>query len=160
MAHGKGSVGSQLSRHMNVDKVTFTGSTAVGRQLVRDSADSNLKPVSLELGGKSPNILFSDAPNLEAAIERSFYGLFTHKAEKCSAPTRLFVQRDIYEQVVERLAAMADSYKLGDPFDPETDQGAQVSRKQMERILGYIASGKEQGARVAAGGERDLTGDN
>lgn len=157
---GAGSVGSHMSRHMNVDKVTFTGSTAVGKQLVRDSADSNLKPVSLELGGKSPNILFSDAPNLDAAIERSFYGLFTHKAEKCSSPTRLFVQRDIYDQVVNRLAEMANGYKLGDPFDPTTDQGAQVSKKQMERILGYIESGKEQGARVAAGGERDLTGDN
>jgi aldehyde dehydrogenase (NAD+) len=157
---GDGKAGSVLSRHMDVDKVAFTGSTAVGKQLVRDSADSNLKPVSLELGGKSPNIIFSDVANLEGAIERSFYGLFTHKAEKCSAPTRLLAHRDIYDRVVERLAEMANSYTLGDPFDPATHQGPQVSKKQMERILGYIQSGIEQGARLVAGGERDMTGDN
>lgn len=157
---GDGKVGSALSRHLDVDKVAFTGSTPVGKQLVRDSADSNLKPVSLELGGKSPNIIFNDVGNLEGAIERSFYGLFTHKAEKCSAPTRLIAHRDVYDRVVERLAELANSYRLGDPFDPEVHQGPQVSRKQMERILGYIESGKEQGARLVAGGERDVAGEN
>ncbi|WP_416729784.1 aldehyde dehydrogenase family protein [Fictibacillus sp. JL2B1089] len=157
---GKGSIGSHLSRHMDVDKVSFTGSTGVGKQLVHDSADSNLKPVTLELGGKSPNILFSDAPDLDAAIERSFYGLFTHKGEKCSAPTRLLVERDIYEKVVEKIAEYANSYTCGDPFHPDTHQGAQVTKEHMESILSYIESGKEEGARLVAGGERDVEGEN
>jgi aldehyde dehydrogenase (NAD+) len=157
---GEGKVGSHIARHMDVDKVSFTGSTAVGKQLVHDSADSNLKPVTLELGGKSPNIIFEDAPDLEGAIQRSFYGLFTHKGEKCSAPTRLFVQRRIYDHVVARLAQMADSYRLGDPFDPQSDQGPQVSKAHMESILRYIEIGKQEGAAVAAGGYRDTAGSN
>lgn len=157
---GKASAGAYISRHMGIDKLSFTGSTQVGRQLVRDSADSNLKPVTLELGGKSPNIIFSDYPDLDAAIERSFYGLFTHKGEKCSAPTRLFAQRDIYDEVVEKLAEYANNYKCGDPFNPNSDQGAQVSKEHMESILTYIESGIEQGARVVAGGKRDTRGDN
>jgi len=157
---GKGSIGSSISTHMDVDKISFTGSTEVGKKLVRDSADSNLKPVTLELGGKSPNIIFSDAPDLDAAIERSFFGLFTHKGEKCSAPTRLLAQRDIYEHVVEKIAEYAKAYKCGDPFDPTSDQGAQVSKQHMESILNYIDSGKNQGARLVVGGERDVTGDN
>ena len=157
---GKGSIGSFISRHMDVDKISFTGSTGVGKKLVHDSADSNLKTVTLELGGKSPNIIFSDAPDLDAAIERSFYGLFTHKGEKCSAPTRLFAQRDIYDQVVEKLGEFANLYKCGDPFDPESDQGPQVSKAHMESILNYIEAGKNEGARLVAGGERDVTGRN
>lgn len=157
---GKGSIGSHLSSHMDVDKVSFTGSTRVGKQLVHDSADSNLKPVTLELGGKSPNIIFSDAPDLDAAIERSFYGLFTHKGEKCSAPTRLLVERDSYDHVVARIAQYANSYSCGDPFHPDTQQGAQVTKEHMESILSYIESGKEEGARIVAGGERDVTGKN
>jgi len=157
---GEGRTGSFISSHGDVDKVSFTGSTQVGKKLVHDSADSNLKAVTLELGGKSPNIIFADAPNLDAAIERSFYGLFTHKAEKCSAPTRLLVQRPVYNRVVEELAKYADGYKCGDPFDPASDQGPQVSQAHMESILRYIESGKEQGARVAAGGYRDTEGTN
>jgi aldehyde dehydrogenase (NAD+) len=157
---GEGRVGTHITTHMDVDKVSFTGSTQVGKKLVHDSADSNLKPVTLELGGKSPNIIFADAPNLEGAIERSFYALFTHKAEKCSAPTRLLVQRPIYDQVVAGIAKYADSYKLGDPFDPASDQGPQVSKAHMESILRYIEIGKQQGARLAAGGGRDTEGSN
>lgn len=157
---GDGEVGSYISRHMDIDKLSFTGSTTIGKKLIHDSADSNLKPVTLELGGKSPNIIFDDFPNLDAAIERSFYGLFTHKGEKCSAPTRLFAQRDIYDEVVEKIAGYAENYKCGDPFDPASDQGAQVSEQHMESILHYIESGKEQGARIVAGGERDITGTN
>jgi aldehyde dehydrogenase (NAD+) len=157
---GKGSIGSYISRHMDVDKVSFTGSTAVGKQLVHDSADSNLKLVTLELGGKSPNIIFSDAPDLDGAIERSFYALFTHKGEKCSAPTRLLVERTIYKQVVEKIAEYANSYKCGDPFDSESDQGAQISKSHMESILNYIEIGKKEGARLVAGGERDISGEN
>ncbi|TVX97411.1 aldehyde dehydrogenase family protein [Cohnella terricola] len=157
---GEGRVGSYISSHADVDKVSFTGSTQVGKKLVHDSADSNLKAVTLELGGKSPNIIFADAPDLDAAIERSFYGLFTHKAEKCSAPTRLLVQRPVYDRVVEEIAKYAVGYKCGDPFDPSSDQGPQVSQSHMESILRYIESGKEQGARVVAGGYRDTEGSN
>ncbi|KYG89099.1 aldehyde dehydrogenase [[Bacillus] sp. KCTC 13219] len=157
---GSGEVGAYISKHMGIDKLSFTGSTKIGKQLVRDSADSNLKPVTLELGGKSPNIIFDDVKDLDAAIDRSFIGLFTHKAEKCSSPTRLFVQKSIYDIVVKKIAEMAENYKCGDPFDPESDQGAQVSKEHMESILAYIKSGKEQGARIVAGGERDVTGTN
>ncbi|MGE7761450.1 aldehyde dehydrogenase family protein [Peribacillus sp. NPDC097895] len=157
---GDGEVGSYISRHMDIDKLSFTGSTNIGKKLIHDSADSNLKPVTLELGGKSPNIIFSDFQDLDAAIERSFYGLFTHKGEKCSAPTRLFAQREIYDEVVGKIAEYAKNYKCGDPFDPASDQGAQVSEQHMESILNYIESGKEQGARIVAGGERDTTGSN
>lgn len=157
---GDGQVGAYISQHMNIDKLSFTGSTKIGKQLLHDSADSNLKPVTLELGGKSPNIIFEDVTNLEGAIERSFYGLFTHKGEKCSSPTRLFVQNAIYNTVVEKIADYAKNYQCGDPFDPNSKQGAQISKEHMESILSYIESGKEQGARIVAGGERDLTGTN
>ena len=157
---GDGSVGSMIGAHMDVDKVSFTGSTQVGKKLVHDSASSNLKTVTLELGGKSPNIIFADAPDLELAIQRSFYGLFTHKGEKCSAPTRLLVQKPVYDRVVEGVAKLAESYRLGDPFDPASDQGPQVSRSHMESILRYIESGKAEGARVVAGGYRDTSGKN
>jgi len=157
---GEGRIGSYISAHMGVDKVSFTGSTQVGKKLVHDSADSNLKPVTLELGGKSPNLIFADAPNLEAAIERSFYGLFTHKGEKCSAPTRLLVQRPVYDRVVEGVAKIAKGYRLGDPFDPSSDQGPQVSKAHMESILRHIEAGKREGARLVAGGTRDVSGAN
>lgn len=157
---GNSKVGEYISRHMGIDKLSFTGSTHVGKQLVRDSADSNLKPVTLELGGKSPNIIFSDYPDLDAAIERSFYGLFTHKGEKCSAPTRLFAQREIYDEVVAKMGEYAKNYKCGDPFDPRSNQGAQISKEHMESILSYIESGIEEGARIVAGGKRDTRGEN
>jgi len=157
---GEGGVGSYISAHMGVDKVSFTGSTQVGKQLVHDSAASNLKPVTLELGGKSPNIIFADAPDLDAAIERSFYGLFTHKGEKCSAPTRLLAQKPVYDLVVSKLAEYANRYRCGDPFDPSSDQGPQVSKSHMERVLRYIEIGRQEGAAVAAGGYRDVEGTN
>ncbi|MCC3648492.1 aldehyde dehydrogenase family protein [Cytobacillus oceanisediminis] len=157
---GDGEAGESIATHPGVNKVAFTGSTDIGKKLVHHSADSNLKPVSLELGGKSPNIIFNDPPDLDQAIARSFYGLFTHKGEKCSAPTRLFAHVDVYDKVVEDIVKLANSYAVGDPFDPKSDQGAQVSEAHMERILSYIESGISQGARLAAGGERDITGEN
>ncbi|GAA3404754.1 aldehyde dehydrogenase family protein [Paenibacillus hodogayensis] len=157
---GSGSIGTAITKHMDVHKVSFTGSTSVGKQLVHDSADSNLKTVTLELGGKSPNIVFADVPDLDFAVERSFYGLFTHKGEKCSAPTRLLVQESIYATFVERLAQLADSYVCGDPFDPDSDQGPQCTKAHMESILRYIEIGEQEGARVVAGGRRDTEGTN
>ncbi|UOF88768.1 aldehyde dehydrogenase family protein [Fodinisporobacter ferrooxydans] len=157
---GSGEVGSIISNHMKVDKIAFTGSTAVGKKLLHGSADSNLKTISLELGGKSPNIVFEDVPDIDFAIERSFYGLFTHKGEKCSAPTRLFVHKKHYDTFVSRIADLANSYVLGNPFDPNVHQGAQSSKAHMKKILRYIEYGVEDGALLVAGGHRDTTGSN
>lgn len=160
LALGRGAVGGVISRHPAVDKLAFTGSTAVGRRLVHDSADSNLKTVSLELGGKSPNIIFADAPDLEFAIQRSFTAIFTHKGEKCSEPTRLLVQRPVYKRVLEGLFAQYESWKVGDPFAETSNQGAQVSEEHFKSILGYIEIGKGEGARVLCGGGANTEGTN
>ena len=158
---GRGSIGTYLTAHNDVDKVAFTGSTAVGRKLIHDSADSNLKHVSLELGGKSANIIFDDYPDLDWAIERSFVAMFSGKGEKCSEPTRLLVQRSIYEKVLDGMVEYAKkNWKVGDPFDPETTQGAQVNKEQFDRIMEYIEIGKEEGARLVLGGDRNVEGDN
>ena len=158
---GSGSVGSFITRHPDVDKAAFTGSTEVGRSLVHDSADSNLKHLSLELGGKSPNIIFEDAPDMDWAIERSFVAMFCGKGEKCSEPTRLLVQRSVYDRVVQGLIDYAEkNWKVGDPFDPETTQGAQVSEAQFNRIMNYIEIGKAEGAKLLLGGTRNTEGTN
>ncbi len=157
---GKGSVGSFITRHPDVDKVAFTGSTGVGRQLIHDSADTNLKPLTLELGGKSANIIFEDAPDMKFAIERSFVAMFCGKGEKCSEPTRLFVQRSVYQQVIDGLVAYAKTWKVGDPFNPENHQGAQVSKDHFESIMNYIEIGKNEGAKIAFGGTRNTEGTN
>ena len=155
-----GSMGSAITRHPLIDKAAFTGSTAVGRQLVHDSADSNLKSVSLELGGKSANIIFDDAPNLDYAIDRSFVAIMSGKGEKCSEPTRLLVQRTVYDKVCRGLAEKYKTWKVGDPFDPASDQGAQVSKAHFETIMGYIEAGKAEDARLLCGGDRNVEGDN
>ncbi len=157
---GKGRVGSFITRHPQVDKTAFTGSTAVGKQLVHDSADSNLKTLSLELGGKSANIIFDDAPDLQYAITRSFVAMFSGKGEKCTEPTRLFVQRGVYDQVVAGLAAEYDQWVVGDPFDPASNQGAQVSAEHFAAIMEYIEIGKAEGARLLCGGDRNVEGSN
>ncbi len=161
MIAGSGSIGTYLNRSPLVDKLAFTGSTRVGRQLVHDSADSNLKTLSLELGGKSANIIFEDAPDLDWAIERSFVAMFSGKGEKCSEPTRLFVQRGIYQRVCDALAERAKSWKVGDPFNPENNQGAQVSREHFVSFMNYIVSGRyEDHARQLCGGDRNTEGTN
>jgi aldehyde dehydrogenase (NAD+) len=157
---GGGEVGGALTRHPLVDKVAFTGSTATGKDVVRGAAESNLKAVTLELGGKSPNIIFADAPDLGFAIDRSFTAMFSHKAEKCSEPTRLIVERSVYGQVLEALAQQADAVVCGDPFDERSTQGAQCFKAHCDRIMEYIASGKDAGARLVAGGSRDTRGAN
>ncbi|MBK9170169.1 MAG: aldehyde dehydrogenase family protein [Bryobacterales bacterium] len=149
--------GDALARHMDVDKLSFTGSTRTGRALLNASAESNLKRVSLELGGKSPNIVFPDADR-EAAIKGAFWGIFGNKGEICSAGSRLLVHGDIYDEFVETLASRARRLKLGDPQDKLTMMGSQISAAQMERVLGYVQSGVEEGARLVCGGERDAEG--
>jgi aldehyde dehydrogenase (NAD+) len=152
---GPGAMAGHLTRHPEVDKIAFTGSTQVGRQLVHDSADSNLKTVSLELGGKSPNIIFADAPDLDAAINRSFRLMFSGKGEKCSEPTRLLVEREVYDEVLAGLQAHAETWRVGDPFSDWSDQGPQVSAEHFRKVLDYIEIGKAEGAKLLCGGGRN-----
>lgn len=144
-------VGTALANHDDVDKITFTGSTEVGRILLHAAA-GNLKKVSLELGGKSPNIVFADA-DLEAALRGVFMGIFFCQGEICSAGSRLFVEEPIYDQFVERLSEMAQGVKLGHGLDPQTKMGPLVSRQQQERVLDYIRIGTEENARSLCGGK-------
>ena len=144
--------GAALANHHDVDKITFTGSTEVGRMLIKASA-GNLKKLSLELGGKSPNIVFADA-DLEAALKGVFMGIFFCQGEICSAGSRLFVEQTIYDEFVAQLAGMAKSVRLGHGLDPETKMGPLVSRSQQERVLGYIEQGKAAKANVLAGGRK------
>lgn len=145
--------GAALSGHMDVDKVAFTGEHTTGKLVMEAAAKSNLKRVSLELGGKSPNVIFADA-DLDAAIEGAYFGLFFNQGQCCCAGSRLFVEERVHDQVVERLVERAKTQKVGDPFDPATTQGPQVSQEQCERILGYIETGKKEGARLLSGGNR------
>ncbi len=150
--------GEALARHMDVDKIAFTGSIRTARALLKASSESNLKPLSLELGGKSPNIIFPDA-NLERAMKAAFWGIYANKGEVCSAGSRLLVHESIYDQFVNQLAERARKMKLGNPLDPATEMGSQISQAQLDRIMNYIQSGREEGARLVCGGERDTEGD-
>jgi aldehyde dehydrogenase (NAD+) len=145
--------GAALARHMDVDKVAFTGSTEVGRLIMTAAAQSNLKRVTLELGGKSPNIIFADT-DLDAAVEGAHMGIFVNQGQSCCAGSRVFVEEKIYQQFVEKSVARAAKRRVGDPLDPSTEQGPQVDQSQFDRIMGYIESGRSQGATLACGGER------
>jgi aldehyde dehydrogenase (NAD+) len=145
--------GAAIARHMDVDKVAFTGSTEVGRLIMEAAAKSNLKRISLELGGKSPNIIFADT-DLDDAVEGAHLGLFVNQGQSCCAGSRVFVEETIYDEFVEKSIARAGKRRVGDPLDPRTDQGPQVSEAQFDRIMGYIESGKREGATLACGGER------
>jgi aldehyde dehydrogenase (NAD+) len=145
--------GAALARHMDVDKVAFTGSTEVGRLIMTAAAQSNLKRVTLELGGKSPNIIFADT-DLDAAVEGAHMGIFVNQGQSCCAGSRVFVEEKIYEQFVEKSVARAAKRRVGDPLDPTTDQGPQVDQSQFDRIMGYIETGRTEGATLACGGER------
>jgi aldehyde dehydrogenase (NAD+) len=145
--------GAAIARHMDVDKVAFTGSTEVGRLIMEAAAKSNLKRISLELGGKSPNIIFADS-DIDDAVEGAHLGLFVNQGQSCCAGSRVFVEQSIYEEFVEKSIARARKRRVGDPLDPLTDQGPQVSESQFDRIMGYIESGKREGATLACGGER------
>lgn len=144
--------GEAIVNHPKVDKVAFTGSTAVGKNIMKKAAD-DIKNITLELGGKSPNIVFDDA-NLGEAIEGAFQGIMYNHGQNCSAGSRVFIQRNVYEEVLEGLVKRANELKLGDGMEEDTDMGPLISSKQMERVLGYIKKGKEEGANVLAGGER------
>jgi aldehyde dehydrogenase (NAD+) len=145
--------GAAISRHMDIDKVAFTGSTAVGRLIMEAAAKSNLKGVTLEMGGKSPNIIFEDV-ELDEAVEGAHLGLFSNQGQVCCAGSRVFVEETIYDRFVEKSVARAEKRTVGDPFDPKTDQGPQVNQGQFDRVMGYIDSGRNEGATLACGGER------
>lgn len=146
-------VGEAIASHKKIKKVAFTGSTATGRHIMKAAADSNLKKVTLELGGKSPNIIFDDA-DLEKTVPNLLVGIFYNSGEVCCAGSRVYVQEGIYERVLEAFKAAAEGLKVGDPFDEETFQGAQTSQMQIDKILDYVKIGKDEGARVVTGGER------
>jgi aldehyde dehydrogenase (NAD+) len=145
--------GAAIARHMDIDKVAFTGSTEVGRLIMEAAARSNLKRITLELGGKSPNIIFEDV-DLDEAVEGAHLGLFVNQGQSCCAGSRVFVEEKIYDEFVEKSIARALKRKVGDPLDPRTDQGPQVSQSQFDSVMGYIEAGKSEGATLACGGER------
>ena len=150
--------GEALALHEDVDKISFTGSIATARRLLQSSSVSNLKRLSLELGGKSPNIIFPDA-EMDQALKASLWGIFGGKGEVCSAASRLLVHQDAYDRFLEELTAKARKLRVGNPLDPATQVGSQISARQMDKILDYIESGKQEGAVLAAGGERDTEGE-
>ena len=145
--------GGAIASHMDVDKVAFTGSTEVGHLIMRAAADSNLKRVTLELGGKSPNIVFADA-DMDQAIEGSHFALFFNQGQCCCAGSRLFVEEKAYDQFVEKSVARAKKRTVGDPFDRATEQGPQVDDVQFEKVMSYIEAGKREGAALLCGGKR------
>ncbi|GIY54820.1 aldehyde dehydrogenase, mitochondrial [Caerostris darwini] len=148
------SAGGAIAYHKGVDKLAFTGSTEVGQIVMEAAAKSNLKRVTLELGGKSPNIVFKDA-DLDHAIQTSHFGLFFNQGQCCCAGTRIFVEEDIYDKFVEKSVENAKSRKLGNPFESTTQQGPQIDETQMNKILGLIKSGQDQGAKMLCGGSRE-----
>jgi betaine-aldehyde dehydrogenase len=143
-------IGAALARHPGVDKIAFTGSTEVGSELMRLCAH-DIKRVSLELGGKSPNILFADA-DLEAMVNSSVYAVFGNAGQDCCARTRIFVERSVLDEFIERFTSRTRQLRVGDPMDPNTEIGSLISRAQRERVAGYIALGEQEGAAVACGG--------
>ncbi len=145
--------GAAIAQHMDVDKVAFTGSTEVGHLIMEAAAKSNLKRVTLELGGKSPNIVFADT-DLDEAVEGAHFGLFFNHGQCCCAGSRVFVEEKIYDQFVEKSGARARKRTVGDPFDPNTEQGPQVDQAQFDKVMGYIESGRGEGAKLVCGGER------
>ncbi|MGA8598929.1 MAG: aldehyde dehydrogenase family protein [Bryobacteraceae bacterium] len=145
--------GQAIARHMDVDKVAFTGSTEVGHLIMQAAAETNLKRVTLELGGKSPNIVFADA-DMEQAVEGSHFALFFNQGQCCCAGSRVFVEDKIYDEFVERSTQRAKKRKVGNPLDASTEQGPQVDDAQFEKVLSYVEAGKREGAKLMCGGDR------
>jgi aldehyde dehydrogenase (NAD+) len=143
--------GAAISSHPDIDKVAFTGSTDIGRIVMKAAADSNLKGVTLELGGKSPLVVFDDA-DLDQALAVAHFGLFFNQGQCCCASSRIYVQEGVYDQFVAKATEAAKKRVVGDPRAPTTDQGPQVDEEQFKKILDYIKSGKEQGAKLMCGG--------
>ena len=153
MITGPGSsVGQAIVEHPGVDKIAFTGDTATGKAIMKSAADT-LKRITLELGGKSPNIVLPDA-DMEAAIRGATVGIFYGKGEVCAAGSRLLVDKSIKDEFMEKLAGRAKKMTAGDPMDPKTRFGALASKKQLETVLRYVETAKKEGAELVAGGAR------
>jgi aldehyde dehydrogenase (NAD+) len=146
-------IGDYLAKHPNIDKVAFTGSTSVGKALQLAATESNLKRVSLELGGKGPNIVFEDA-DMDLAVKNAVNGLFFNMGQNCSAGSRVFVQESIYDTFLQKLVESLKKTKVGDPFAEDTEQGPQATKKQFDKTMSYIKKGKEEGARLLIGGKQ------
>ncbi len=151
-------VGRRLGEHPDVDVLTFTGSTGVGRHFLRYAADSNLKRVHLELGGKSPNIVFPDAPDLGVAADMAAWAIFFNAGEMCTAGSRLVVHRSVADEVVDRVVAQSAAWRPADPLLPDTTMGPLVDEPSLQRILGRLERGVAQGAKVRTGGGRAAVG--
>ena len=150
-------VGAELAVSDRVDKVAFTGSTAVGKTIMQ-AASGNLKKISLELGGKSPNVVFADA-NIDAAVGGSFFGIYLNTGQVCQAGSRLFLQESIKDEFVAKLKAFTSTIKVGNPEDPSVTMGPVINESQLEKVVRYVHVGQEEGARMVCGGGR-LQGDS
>jgi aldehyde dehydrogenase (NAD+) len=149
---GPGTVGKAMVKHAGIDKIAFTGSTVVGQEIMRSAADT-VKRITLELGGKSPNIVFADS-DIDNAVKGAITGIFYGKGEVCNAGSRLFLESKVKDEFTEKLVARASKMRPADPLDPKTRLGAIVSQEQMQTVLGYIEAGKKDGAKLVAGGNR------
>lgn len=147
-------IGDALARHPLVDKIAFTGSTDVGKSLLRAVGETQVKALTLELGGKSPQLVLADVGDLEAAASAIGFGIFYNAGQTCNAGSRLIVHRSVRAELVERIAALGRELAPGEPLDPATRLGSMVDERQLDKVLGYVALGQEEGARVVAGGER------
>ena len=145
--------GAAIARHMDVDKVAFTGSTEVGHLIMKAAAETNLKRVTLELGGKSPNIVFADA-DMDEAVEGAHFALFFNQGQCCCAGSRLYVEEKAYDEFVDRSVARAKKRTVGNPFDKNTEQGPQVDQDQFNKVMSYIDAGKQEKAKLVTGGNR------
>lgn len=146
--------GQALGRHMDVNALTFTGSTAIGKKFLCYAGESNMKKVSLECGGKTPNIVLKDAPDLEKAAKAIAMGIFFNQGEVCNAGSRLIVAKSLREDLLERVKAESERFRPGDPLDPDTLMGALVDEGHAKRVMDYIRIGQDEGAKVVAGGKR------
>ncbi|KAJ3769031.1 aldehyde dehydrogenase [Lentinula raphanica] len=146
-------VGSAISSHMNIDKIAFTGSTLTGRKVMEAASKSNLKNITLELGGKSPNIIFNDA-DIDQAVNWACHGIFFAQGQICFAGSRIYVQSGVYDEFLAKFTTRSRAHKIGDPFGADSYQGPQISSAQTDRIMDYIKTGLDQGAKVHLGGER------
>jgi aldehyde dehydrogenase (NAD+) len=146
-------IGDYMARHPRIDKIAFTGSTDVGKTIEVAAAESNLKRISLELGGKGPNIIFADS-DFDLAVKNAVHGLFFNMGQNCSAGSRVFVEESIYDKFLERCVQTVEKRKIGDPLKDDTEQGPQTTKKQFDKIMEYIQKGKEEGARLLTGGKQ------
>jgi len=152
---GPGSVvGDALARHPGVDKIAFTGSTSTGKSLLRAIGETDIKGITLEMGGKSPQLVLADVGDVEAAASTIGWGIFYNTGQTCNAGSRLVVHRSVRQELVERVAALGATLVPGEPLDPKTRLGAIVDDKQLDKVLGYVDLGRQEGARIVAGGDR------